>query len=304
MVSAIGSATAPPARTISTVCSKNASGTKRSLPSITWSLQGWPRALAASCSAPMTMAPRCAPLGPPTTQQVLRVLHTLRSSERRIAVVQFAVGARRRRATIQAPPVPCRLTGVPTLCANANPSVSTALAGASGYRERSSVRRERAPIRRRGRGAVDQRDGAFGQARRLASAGSDREFHDRRAPWRARPPPMRNTTALPPRSTPQASGEHVGPAFEDEGDDAERGNRPSRPGNRRATMVSSTVAPRRDGIAAQPRRPSIILARMASETPSRVVERPRRRASATSWALTAAIRYQLASCSNASAATP
>ena len=39
--------------------------------------------------------------------------------------------------------------------------------------------------------------------------------------------------------------------------------------------TASSTAPRREGIPAQPRNPSIIFARIASETPRRVVERPR-----------------------------
>ena len=105
--------------------------------------------------------------------------------------------------------------------------------------------------------------------------------------------PMRNTTLLPPRSTPVASASTFG-----------------RPSNTNATTPSaaptssalqpscstrSSTWPRRLGAAIQPRRPSIIARRMSSLATRRVVERPRRCAAATSSALAAAIALQIAS---------
>ena len=57
-------------------------------------------------------------------QTVLSVLHTLRSNEWKTAAAKSSTGAVSA-ATIQAPPVPCRLTGMPA-CRATEPSWETA----------------------------------------------------------------------------------------------------------------------------------------------------------------------------------
>ena len=149
--------------------------------------------------------------------QTLSVLHTLRSSELTTAS-RTAPDSAASPTIIQAPPVPCRLTGVPAWAATA-PSSATAAPGTAGDRQRQAWVVEQGMTARPGR-LVDQ----LHRARRQTGGGQrrgERVLDDRPCGAECvRPDPEHDRVARPDDAA--RVGEHVGPTLEHEPDDTDR----------------------------------------------------------------------------------
>ena len=208
-------------------------------------------------------------------QQTFSVLHTLRSSEF-VTLDENRSASAPSPATIQAPPVPWALTGVPAWRATA-PSWATAAPEprATARLMRGSANKAQPAARDREPTSVRVPAG-----RPLAaSAGATACSTIARAVPSASEP-MRITTLLPLRTTPAASAKTLG-----------------RPSNTKATTptgarrastlhpswaILSTVVSRRTGDRSQPRRPAIMSSSIPGDNVRRVVERPASVAAATS----------------------
>ncbi len=261
-----------------------------------WNFALVPRAAAARSAASMTTG-SSSPARSAVTQQVLSVLQTLRSSECSTASASRFSSASSA-TTSHAPPVPCSDTGTPAWRATA-PNWATAApeprATASDRRVSPNIAHAAAWL------GLSTSVAAPAGRPTSASAGSNACSTMARAVPSASEP-MRNTTVSPARSTPQASAKTLG-----------------RPSNTKAITPSpsttsstchpscsmrSRIAPRTGSASRHTRRPSTMSWRICGESTSRVVERPRCLARATSSALAVAIAPNTSSsssrCANAS----
>ena len=228
-------------------------------------------------------------------QQTFNVLHTLRSSECS-TLARRRDGSADSPAISQAPPVPCRLTGVPAWRATA-PSCGDGLARASGDGKREPSIVEQCPARRAVRRA-DEADRTRRQPRRserrLERLGRDGFCRAERVGADA------HHDCVARAQHAGGVGEHVGPALEHEPDDPERGpaglHRPRRRA-RRARPVRRGAA----SDAAHDRSPATMSARILSVRTRRVVERPAAFADATSRSLASRIGTAVVSSARRSA---
>ena len=180
------------------------SARKASAPGATWNLATVWR-VAAAWSAASTKMATSSGAREATTTHTLRVLHTLRSREWRTAAAKRA-GSAAAVATIQAPPVPCRLTGMPAWRATA-PSWATAgpEPRATAKAKRESEKSAHPAARAAASTSRTVPDGRSAASRAGVRAADTMALAVPRASL-----PMRNTTALPLRNTPQASANTLG----------------------------------------------------------------------------------------------
>mmetsp|Transcript_73463 Transcript_73463/g.215472 ORF Transcript_73463/g.215472 Transcript_73463/m.215472 type:complete len:299 (-) Transcript_73463:146-1042(-) len=224
-------------------------------------------------------------------QHTFRVLQTLRSSDPSTAAASFSRSADAD-AKSHAPPVPCRLAGTPACRASA-PSVATA--GPDPRATASARRLSPARAQPEECDALSIRDTAPAGKPASAKATSRACFMIARAVPRASLP-IRNTTVLPPRSTPVASASTFG--LPSNTNPTTPRAEPTRSTDQPSCCTVSSTWPRRLVAGTHPRSPSIMPRRSFSDATSRVVDRPRPFAASTSCEFAASITDHVVSSSS------